>query len=132
MGQARGGLSSADRSLRGAGVMGDGTLDAFATLMQVREGIGRGDSLVGASSPATHFSLLLEGAACSFTRDKEGARHIHAFRYPGDFLGLQDFLLPGSHESVEVEALSTCTVGIVDAGLLQHHSAATRALWRAA
>jgi CRP-like cAMP-binding protein len=83
-----------------------------------------------------HFTVLLEGSACMFTRHEDGARQIYAFHYPGDFLGLHGFLMPGSTESIEVQALTNCFIGTIDRTLLEEtltrHPELGRALWRAA
>lgn len=134
MGQALGGLWLVLQRLREAGVVDDTSLDAFKGLVKSRLRVNRGDNVVAAARAAPHFSWLLEGVACSFTRDRDGGRQIHAFHYPGDFLGLHHLL--GSKEQIEVEALSSCAIGVVDGSVLEQaierHAAVGRTLWRAA
>ena len=110
--------------------------DAFLKLVEVRDGIERGQSIVGRTGMAKHFAILLEGVACFSTRHEDGARQIYAFHYPGDFLGLHGFLFPGSLEISQVEALANCSIGTIDRDALEQeigrHPALGHALWRAA
>ena len=84
----------------------------------------------------SHFTVLLDGLACMTTRHEDGARQIHAFHYPGDFLALHGFLFPESTELIEVQALSNCSIGTIDRNILeqtmQRHPVLGQALWRAA
>lgn len=111
-------------------------LDAFWTLVKVWDGIDRGKTIVGRTGLAKHFAVLLEGVACLSTRQEDGARQIHAFHYPGDFLGLHSFLFPQSAEPSEVQSLTSCSIGTIDRDALeqaiQRHPSLGRALWRAA
>jgi CRP-like cAMP-binding protein len=111
-------------------------LGAFRDLMKVRGGIDRGQTIVGSTGLSKHFAVLLKGVACFSTRHEDGRRQIHAFHYPGDFLGLHSFLFPLSVEATEVQALSSCSVGTIDRDVLDHqiqrNPALGAALWQAA
>src|SRR4051794_35426520 len=124
------------RKLRALGVVSSGDLDAFWKLVKLRDHINRGETILGPMHRSKHLTLLLEGSACMSTRHEDGARQIYAFHYPGDFLGLHRFLMPGSTEPLEVQALTNCFIGTIDTNLLeqalQHHPALGQALWRAA
>ena len=104
--------------------------------MKVRGGIDRGQTIVGRTGLVKHFTVLLEGVACFSTQHEDGGRQIHAFHYPGDFLGLHGFLFPQSAEFSEVQALTSCSIGTIDRDELereiQRHPALGRALWQAA
>lgn len=82
--------------------------------MKVRSGIDRGQTIVDRTD-LTHFTVLLEGVACFSTQHEDGGRQIYAFHHPGDFLGLHSFLFPPSAELIEVQALTSCTIGTMAA-----------------
>ncbi len=104
--------------------------------MKVRNGVERGQTIVGSMDSAKRFTVLLDGVACFSTQHEDGARQIYAFHYPGDFLGLHGFVFPRSVEFSEVQALTSCSIGTIDRDALeqamQRHPALGRALWRAA
>ncbi len=116
--------------------MASADLEAFWKLVKVRNGIDRGQTIVGGTGSAKHFAVLLEGVACFSTQHEDGARQIYGFHYPGDFLGLHSFVFPQSAEPSEVQALTSCSIGTIERDALeqamQRHPALGRALWRAA
>jgi len=111
-------------------------LEAFRSLIKVRSGICRGETIANTLHSAKNITVLLEGMACVASRHEDGARQIYTFQHAGDFLGLHGFLHPDSSEHCEIEALSNCVVGTIDRATLdeaiQRHPALGRALWRAA
>jgi len=111
-------------------------LDGFWKLVKVRAEVRRGEIIVSSVQCSKHFAVLLGGMACMTTRHEDGARQIYAFHHAGDFLALQGFLYPQSMELIEVEALSNCSIGTIDRGVLeramQGHPELGQALWRAA
>jgi CRP-like cAMP-binding protein len=117
-------------------VVSNADLGAFGKLVKVRAGIRRGETIASNLHSGKHFTVLVEGSACMTTRHVDGARQIYIFHYPGDFLALHGFLHPESAEHIEVEALSTCSIGTIDRESLeqtmQSHPALGQALWRAA
>jgi CRP-like cAMP-binding protein len=133
---AAGAVRPVGQRLQALGIASTQDLDALFELVKVRDGIGRGETVIGTMQPVTHFTLLLEGVACSFTRHEDGGRQIHAFHYPGDFLALHSFLFPRSTELIEVQALTKCSAGTIDNNTLdqavQRHPTLGQALWRAA
>jgi len=118
------------------GAVGNAHLEPIWKLLKIRGGIGRGEIIADTGRSSRHFTVLLEGMACMATRHEDGARQIYAFHHRGDFLGLHGLLHPHSTEHIEVEALSTCTVGTIDRDVLeqtiQRNPAVGRTLWRAA
>jgi CRP-like cAMP-binding protein len=133
---ATGCIRDAGQRLRTLGVTANADLEAFSKLLKMRRGVDRGQTIVGPTGSAKHFTVLLEGVACFSARHEDGARQIYAFHYPGDFLGLHSFLFPPSAEHSEVQALTTCSIGTLDRDELdrqiQARPALGRALWRAA
>ena len=124
------------KQLRAVGVTNRRHLDAFWKLVKVRAEVRRGEIIVSSVQCSKHFAVLLGGMACMTTRHEDGARQIYAFHHAGDFLALQGFLYPQSMELIEVEALSNCSIGTIDRGVLeramQGHPELRQALWRAA
>lgn len=118
------------------GVKPCSNLDVFWSILRAQNRVGGGQTIVRRTSLATHFTVLLEGVACFSTQNRDGDRQIHTFYYPGDLLGLQSFLFPGSAELSEVHALTDCAIGTIDRRELeeemQRHPALGLALWRAA
>ena len=110
--------------------------DAFRKLVKARPEVRRGEIIGSTLNSGNHFNVLLAGIACMMTRNEQGDRQIYAFHYPGDFLGLHGFLYPESAEHIEVEALSTCSVGTIERHALeramQDHPELAQVLWRAA
>jgi CRP-like cAMP-binding protein len=122
--------------LEALGVTATADLDAFWKLIKVRNKSLRGQAIIGGGRSAKHFAVLLEGVAGFSTRHEDGVRQIHTFHYPGDILGLQSVVFPRSAESSEVQALTSCAIGVIDRDALDQvvhrHPALGRALWRAA
>jgi len=118
------------------GITATDDLDAFWKLVKARDRMDRGKTIASSAGLAKHFSVLLEGVACLSARQEDGARQIHAFYYPGDFLGLHGLVFPQSAELSEVEALTGCIIGTMDREAIdqamQRHPALGLALWRAA
>ncbi len=133
---AMGVVGRVGQRLRTLGVTASADLEAFSKLMKVRVGIDRGQTIVGRTGLVKHFTVLLDGVACFSMQHSDGGRQIHAFHYPGDFLGLHDSLFTRSAEFSDVQALTSCSVGTIDRDELeqeiQHHPALGRALWQAA
>jgi CRP-like cAMP-binding protein len=122
--------------LNALGITTSADLDAFWKLVKMRGGVHRGQTIAGRTGRAKCFTVLLEGVACLSTQHEDGTRHIHAFHHTGDFPGLDSLVFPQSAEPSEVQALTSCSIGIIDRDALeqamQRHPALGRALWRAA
>ena len=58
--------------LKTLGVGAGADLDAFLKLVKVRDGIERGQSIVGRTGLVKHFAILLEGVACFSTQHEDG------------------------------------------------------------
>ncbi len=129
-------VRSVVRRLNTLGITASADLDAFWKLVRVRDGIDRGQTIVGKTDLVNHFAVLLEGVACFSTQHEDGRRQIYVFHYPGDFLGLHGFQFPASAEPSEVQALTSCSIGMIDRDAMEQaihrYPALGRALWRAA
>jgi len=130
------GVCPVGRRLNALGITASADLDAFWKLVKLRDGIDRGQTVAGTTDQVAHLTVLLAGVACFSSQHEDGARQIHAFNYPGDFLGLLSSMLPQSAEPSGVQALTSCSIGTIDRDALeqsiQRHPALGRALWRAA
>jgi CRP-like cAMP-binding protein len=124
-------------------ILGSGRITAvaaaaspFADLMTVTRGIRRGEVVASTVRSRKHVAVLLEGMACMTSRQEHGGRQIYAFCHPGDFLGLHELMYPESGEYMEAEALSDCSIGMIDRDALeqalQRHPVLGKTLWRAA
>jgi CRP-like cAMP-binding protein len=124
------------RRLNALGLTANADLEAFWKLVKVRDSIDRGQTIARSTNSTERFTILLKGVACFSSQQEDGGRHIYAFHYPGDFLGLHSFVFPRSAEPSEVQALTSCSVGAIDRDELEHamqrHPALGRTLWRAA
>jgi CRP-like cAMP-binding protein len=116
--------------------LGSADLNAFRKLIKVSPEVRRGEIIASTLHAGRDFAVLLGGLACMTTRHEDGARQIFAFHHPGDFLALYGLLYSDSAELIEVEALSNCSIGTIDRGVLeqamQGHPELGQALWWAA
>src|SRR5689334_12413967 len=76
------------RRLRMLGISNADDLQAFLTLVKIRHGITRRESIVNSLPSTKHSTILLDGLACSFVKLENGCRQIYIFHYPGDFVAL--------------------------------------------
>jgi CRP-like cAMP-binding protein len=76
--------------------------------------IAAGADVVRADEPAKHSTLLLQGIACSFSRNEDGGRSIHVFHHPGDFCDLYRYISPERDRAIGVHALTDAVVGAID------------------
>ncbi len=131
-----GAVASVNQRLRDFGLTASAELEAFWKLVRVRHDVDRGQTIIGAGDSVKRFTLLLGGVACFSSQQEDGGRHVYAFYYRGDILGLHNFVFPASTEPSEVQALASCSVGTIDRTELeqaiQRHPALGQALWRAA
>jgi len=101
----------------------------------VRARASRGEDILGPGNAPRHFTVLLDGVACSYERLKDGNRQIYAFQYPGDFCDLSRHVLPESNYEVAVAALTGCAIGIIEhrdlEQLIAQYPSLGLALWRA-
>lgn len=61
-----------------------------------------------------YSTLLLSGTACTCKRSEDGSRHIHSFHHAGDICDLYRYVLPEHDGAVGVQALTDCSVAIID------------------
>ena len=128
---------SSDRPLalkfESLGIDGDG-LDIFVRATKRRGRFVAGADVVRAGDSVKHSSLLLEGTACSYKRHEDGSRSILSFHHAGDFCDLLRYVLPERDGSVGVQALTDCSVAIIDyrdMDQLLAQPKLARAFWRA-
>src|SRR5262249_15023941 len=123
------------RRLRMLGIV-EGDLTSFLSLVKIRHGIERGESILAPVQSTKHLTILLAGMACTSIRHEDGARQIYSFCHPGDFVCLHRYVFPQSAEDLEVEALANCSIAPIDYQsadqLVERHPALGRALWLAA
>jgi len=71
------------RKLRSLGsVESDAELEAVLKRIKVRAGASRGEDIIGPGNAPRHFTVVLDGVACSYERLTDGNRQIYAFQYP--------------------------------------------------
>src|SRR5262245_40969346 len=124
------------RKLRNLGdAQSDAELEAVLKRIKVRARASRGEDIIGPGNASRHFTVLLDGVACSYERLKDGNRQIYAFRYPGDLCDLSRHVLPESNNEVAVAALTDCLIGIIEQRdleqLIAQFPSLGLALWRA-
>jgi CRP-like cAMP-binding protein len=98
---------------RSLGVDDDG-LEGLVQAAKRRVRVEVGADIIRLGSTATHSTLLLAGTACSFKRNEDGDRSILSFHHPGDFCDLHRYILPKRDDTVGVQALTDCSVAIID------------------
>src|SRR5215470_11813476 len=124
------------RKLRSLGsVESDAELEAVLKRIKVRAGASRGEDIIGPGNAPRHFTVVLDGVACSYERLTDGNRQIYAFQHPGDFCDLSRHVLPESNDEVAVAALTDCSIGTIEhwdlEQLIAQHPSLGLALWRA-
>ena len=118
---------------KGLGIDGD-ALDLIVRAIKRRVRVAAGDGVVCADDTVKHVTLLSAGVTCSYKRSEDGGRTILAFHHPGDFCDLSRYVLPERDDAVGVQALTDCSVCIIDYRDLEQLLARPElalALWRA-
>jgi CRP-like cAMP-binding protein len=118
---------------KGLGIDGD-ALDLIVRAIKRRVRVAAGDGVVCADDTVKHVTLLSAGVTCSYKRSEDGGRTILAFHHPGDFCDLSRYVLPERDDAVGVQALTDCSVCIIDYRDLERLLARPElalALWRA-
>ena len=98
-----------------------------------RVSIAAHDNVIREGETTGHVRVLLAGATCSYKRKEDGARSIFSFQHPGDFCDLHRYILPDLAPAIGVQALTDCTVGVIDyrdMDELLSRPALASALWR--
>src|SRR5262245_2236391 len=124
------------RKLRNLGdAQSDAELEAVLKRIKVRARASRGEDIIGPGNASRHFTVLLDGVACSYERLKDGNRQIYTFQYPGDFCDLSRHALPKSNNEVAVAALTGCSIGTIEhrdlEQLIAQYPSLGLTLWRA-
>lgn len=114
----------------------DAAGDALVTRINIFARNNRSEDIISAGRSPRHLAVLLEGIACVYERLTDGTRQIYGFVYAGDFCDLNRHMLPATSNEVAVEAVTECSIGIVENGVLEdliaQYSSVGLALWRAA
>lgn len=129
------GLSHFRQKLVASGMDG-GDADEILRRVEVISGIRRDRDIVAFDRTAKHATVLLEGMTCLYGRLPDGSRQIFAFQHPGDFCDLSHAMLPATSREAAVCAVTGCTIGIIDRGILEQllvqYPSLMLAMWRAA
>jgi CRP-like cAMP-binding protein len=89
-------------------------LEIVASLVKDKGRVRAGLDIIGAGNSAKHLTLLLMGVACWYKRLEDGGRQIYTFQYAGDFCDFYRYVLPERDHSVAVQALTDCSIAIID------------------
>jgi CRP-like cAMP-binding protein len=120
--------------LRSLGI-DDDDLGVLAQFVKQQARASAGTDIIKSSRSAKHSTLLLAGVACSYKRLEDGTRQIYSFQYPGDFCDLYRYVLPERDDAIAVQALTDCSIAILDHAdieqLLTRYPKLGLALWRA-
>jgi len=115
--------------------MDDDELDVLVQFVRHNVRVPAGADIIHATDSTKYSTLLLAGVACSYKRLEDGSRHIYSFQHPGDFCDLYRYVLPERDDEVAVQALTDCSIGVIDYSdieqLLVRHPKLGLALWRA-
>jgi CRP-like cAMP-binding protein len=126
-------IASLTLKFKSVGIETD-ALDALVRFLRRRPSILAGDDIIENARSAGYSTLLLAGVACMYKRLDGGSRQIYSFQYPGDFCDLFRYVLPERDEDMAVQALTECSVAIIDYAdlepLLAQHAQLGLALWR--
>lgn len=76
--------------------------------------VSAGSEIIRPGEPVKYSTLLLAGTACSCKRSEDGSRHIHSFHHAGDICDLYRYVLPERDGAFGVQALTDCSVAIID------------------
>ncbi|HLG46865.1 MAG TPA: Crp/Fnr family transcriptional regulator [Reyranella sp.] len=114
--------------------MDNDELDVLVQFLRHQPSVPAGVDIINAAQSLGHSTLLLAGVACSYKRLEDGSRQIYSFQYPGDFCDLYRYVLPERDEAMAVQALSKCSVAIIEYAdierVLARHPRLGLALWR--
>jgi len=72
------------------------------------------DNVVQETDAPGQVTALLAGMSCAYKRWEDGGRSILTFQHPGDFCDLLGYVLPASQAAIGVQALTDCTVVVID------------------
>ncbi len=94
--------------------MDDDELDVLVQFVRHNVRVPAGADIIHATDSTKYSTLLLAGVACSYKRLEDGSRHIYSFQHPGDFCDLYRYVLPERDDEVAVQALTDCSIGVID------------------
>jgi CRP-like cAMP-binding protein len=72
------------------------------------------DNVIREADAGGQVRILLSGTTCSYKREEDGGRSILSFQHAGDFCDLHRYVLPDLEPAMGVQALTDCTVGVID------------------
>jgi CRP-like cAMP-binding protein len=91
-----------------------GDVDSLLEAIRRHICVAAHDNIVRETDTAAQVRVLLAGTACAYKRREDGGRSILSFQHPGDFCDLQRYLLPDAKSAIGIQALTDCTVGVID------------------
>jgi CRP-like cAMP-binding protein len=89
-------------------------LDVLLQAVKRHVRVAAGADVVRPGEPVRRSTVLLAGMACCYERSRDGGRSIFSFQHAGDFCDLYRYVLPERDGSVGVQALTDCSVAIID------------------
>jgi CRP-like cAMP-binding protein len=125
--------SSLDLKLKSLGAQAE-DLDVLLQAIKRCVSVAAHDNVIREADAAGQVKVLLSGTTCSYTRKEDGSRSILSFQHAGDFCNLHRYVLPNSQTTIGVQALTDCTVGVIeyrDVDRLLSHPTLAAAFWRA-
>ena len=119
--------------LKGLGAQA-GDIDALLQAVRRRVNVAAQDYVIREADAGGQVRMLLSGTTCSYKREEDGGRSILSFQHAGDFCDLHRYVLPNLEPAIGVQALTDCTVGVIDyrdVDRLLSRPTLASALWRA-
>jgi CRP-like cAMP-binding protein len=113
MGLCWGSGSPLDLKLKSLGAEAE-DLDALLQAVKRRVSFAAQDNVIRESDAGGQVRILLSGTTCSYKRQEDGGRSILSFQHAGDFCDLHRYVLPDLEPAMGVQALTDCTVGVID------------------
>lgn len=92
----------------------DAEIDEVSSRITLTSGNKRAEHILAPGESPAYSTILLEGVAAVYDRLPDGTRQIYSFKLPGDFCDLNRHMLPAANNEVAVEALTACSVGIIE------------------
>jgi CRP-like cAMP-binding protein len=102
--------------------------------MKSRVSVASHDDVIRETDAGDQVKVLLSGTTCSYATKEAGSRSILSFQHAGDFCNLHRYVLPDSKTAIGAQALTDCTVGVIefrDMDVLLSHPRLASAFWRA-
>jgi CRP-like cAMP-binding protein len=120
------------RKLKSLGAQAE-DLHVLLQAVKCRVSVAAHDTFIHEGDDRGQVKVLLSGTTCCFSRNEDGDRSILSFQHAGDFCNLHRYVLPDTQTAIGVQALTDCTVGIIefrDMDRLLSHPRLASAFWR--